>query len=163
MAIASAVPGLIDALVPGARQALAAVEITGGVTVCDGIGDDNNGGNYLFVGAPDPFTDGLTEAAESTQEWASTDQRDETGTITCQAYGWTGSSGDVGQKIARDKVYAIANAFADWARENRLAYDLDVDELMWIGFGGRSQLLQVQDDEGSTARLTFQIEFRARL
>lgn len=152
----SAVPALIDALVAAAKTALEPE-----VIVYDGMDVSDDPGDFLMIGVDDPDSDALSNSAESEQEWATVGQdlsRNERGTITCAALSWTGESKRGAQKIVRDRAYAITAKVEDILRADP---KLGVPTLLWTEFGGNSNLLQGQDQQGAQALIVFQIGFRA--
>lgn len=158
MASVSVVPALIDALV---AQATAAVGLTGAeATVYDGVGNADIAGDYLMIGVDDPDGPDWARSASVTRDFETVgggayNDIDEEGDIACVALSWNGSTD---QKSVRDAVYAIAEALAGVCRTNPT---LGIDRLLWALYGGRSDLLQVQNENGVLARLEFQIHFRA--
>lgn len=151
----SVVPALIDALVTAARTALP------DALVSDGIGATDDPGDFLMIGVEDPDIEGASFSADTRQDWANANYttRDEQGEITCVALSWNGD-GPEGAKAARDGAYAISAAVETLLRANP---SLDVDGLLWTGFGSSSQLSQAQGSAGASALLVFRINFRARV
>lgn len=155
----SAVPALIDALV---SQAAASSSLDG-VTVSDGYGISDTSADLLMIGVEDPDVEGAAFSADVQQSWATVGSgaaTDEAGSVTCAAVAWNGDAGNAGQKAARDRAYAIAEAVSDLCSAD---VDLGVAALLWTRFGDSVQLMQNQDDSGSIAVVVFRVHFRARL
>lgn len=152
MASVSVVPALIDALVAQATSAVT------GATVYDGIGVSEEEGDYLMIGVDDPEGPDWARSASVARDWETVGLQndiDEEGDIACAALSW---NGDGNAKAARDAVYAIAEALAGVCRTNPT---LGIPRLLWVLYGGQSDLQQVQNQHGALARLEFQIHFRA--
>lgn len=160
----SVIPGLIDAVVAQAGDALP------DLLVLDGFGippssspDTGSTAAFLMVGAEDPNDVGASLAANAEEvpgPYATTRPRDETGEIVLVALSW---NGNMDQKAARDAVYETAGAVADLCRNDHNTPHLGVTGLLWTGYGSRSELSQNQTDQAAVAQLVFRISFRARI
>lgn len=131
-----------------------------GINVLDGYGLTDDPGNYLMIGVEDPDTDRAT-SAESAQEWngLGAKARREAGEITCIAMAWNGTA-DLA--AARASCKAITDAV-----ENQLRSDPNlggaVPGLMWVGYGTRTELIQLQAEDGACVMCVFNIAFQARI
>lgn len=157
MSSASGVPALIDALV---ALGLAAYPVSGNVQVFDGVGNtDQDTGSQLWIGiqpsSPDDQT-GLPESAVSSQIWpyASGTFRREQLAIHCVAQCWTGDSDQATVKTMRDATYAIVGVFtaAIVADPTLGGSTLQIMEPL-----GNSVLFQTQDNNGTLARVSYDI------
>lgn len=110
----SVVPALLDALVEALTTALP------DVNVYDGFGLSDDPGDFLMVGVDDPDPQSSGESASSNREQMAMTPTAavyrETGTVTCAGFSW---NGDADPKIARDAVYAMADALDAEVRSNR--------------------------------------------
>lgn len=160
MATTSCVPAVIDALLSAAAAVTGDDQPLDGVLVIDGFGVTEEPGDFLMVGVDDPDRTDAAYSASAEQQWAHANHtaRDERGTVTCAALSW---NGDGDQKLARDRVYAVAAALEDILRADPTLGA--VDGLLWTGFGQSMQLTQNQDGQGALALLVFDIAFRARI
>ena len=149
----SVIPALIDALVTNAKANLA------DINVLDGYGVTDDPGDFLMVGVDDPLRDDEAQSGTSQQSWANANgtARDEIGDVWCSAYSWNGN-GD--QKGARDAAYATVAAVENMLRANPA---LGVAGLIYSEFGTSQTLTQNQDEHGASARVSFQVHFRARI
>lgn len=150
----SVVPAFLDAIVEGARFAAPALN------VYDGFGSTDDPGDFLMVGVSDPDMEGVENAAEGQQDWATVGQqgaRSERGEVTCVALSWNGN-GDA--KAARDAAYATVALVETFCRNDP---DLGIPTLLWNSALSSHQLLQNQDDQGALAMVTFRIAFQARI
>lgn len=147
----SVVPDLIDMLITVLTGALP------DVTVTDGVPTGMDPGDYLMVGVDDPDV-ASWDSADTTQTWANATMtgRNEQGTITCAIATWTG---DAAPKACRDRAYAIGGVVQTLLRDKT---QLPIPGLWKTSFASH-RLQQAQNDDGSTALLTFQIEFNARI
>lgn len=154
MATTSVVYDLIDALVDQLGPALA-------VNVLDGSGDTDDPGDYLMVGIEDPDVQGFADSVDSQQSWAGLGARarDEEGTVSCCALSWNGD-GDLA--AARAAVRTITSGVEDHLRADP-NLGAAVPGLLWVGFGTRQVVRQVQGDTGAAVLVFFQIDFRARI
>lgn len=162
MSAASGVPALIDALV---ALGLAAYPVSGNVQVFDGVGNtDQDTGSQLWIGiqpsSPDDQT-GLPESAVSSQiwPWASGVFREEHLAVHCVAQCWTGDSDQATVKTMRDATYAIVNIFTA-----AIVADPTLGNVVWRIDEpiGNSVLFQTQDNNGTLARVSYDIVATAR-
>lgn len=155
--VASIIPTLRAALVTAATTALAA----NSVIVSYGPGVTDAPGNFLMIGATDPFSEDLDETAQSTQKWADTSgSRYEDGAISCVALAWVGESGQTGAQTAHEAVFAIVSGLADTLRTDPTVGGLQY--LIVAMFGeGQNSAKEIQDDDGSLAYVVFDVRFTA--
>lgn len=153
MALTTAVPGTIDALVALFAGALDPD------AVIDGPGlSDYEPGSYVLVGVDDPDGEALISAADAEQSWAWLGHaaRDEKFTIPCAA---VCIDGDDDQKAARDGAYAVLATIVD-----ALTTDPSLGGLLLYSAGVIGhQLQQAQVEHGALAIVQFRVECRARL
>jgi hypothetical protein len=149
----SVVFDLVGALVTQLGAALS-------VNVHDGYGLTDDPGDYLMVGVEDPDGDRAT-SAEGRQDWAGLGARarDEEGTITCVAMSW---NGDASLSDARADAKAITAAVEDHLRADPNLGGI-VPGLLWIGYGTRTQLIQIQATDGACVMCVFDVAFKARI
>lgn len=150
----TAVPAFLDAIVAGARAASPSLK------VYDGFGATDDPGDFLMVGVSDPDMDGVENAAEAQQDWATVGRqgaRNEEGDVTCVALSW---NGDGNAKAARDAAYATVAIVETFCRNDP---PLGIPTLLWNSALTSHQLLQNQDDQGALAMVTFRVHFEARL
>jgi hypothetical protein len=130
------------------------------VNVMDGYGITDDPGDFLMVGVEDPDSDRAT-SAEAKQEWAGLGarMRYEEGTVTCIAMSWNGDA-DLSAARAAAKATTVAV-------ENHLRADPNlggsVDGLMWVGYGTRTELIQLQATDGACVMCVFDVAFKARI
>ena len=150
MSTASKIPAFMDALVACLLGALTADQ------VIDGTITDSAATSYVHVGCSDPDDQSMQNAAESGQGWAwiGHTQRREDGTVHCVAVCLDGNGS---QKTARDGAYALLKIVCD-AIENDPS--LGGAATWTVGVTSHS-LRQIQDDDGATAQITFDVEFVA--
>jgi hypothetical protein len=129
-------------------------------TVYDGYGNINDPGDFVMVGVDDPDGD-RAQASDATQTWAGlgAHTRDEEGTITCVALAWTGNPE---LKPVRAKVKAMTGAI-EQALKADPSLGGTVPGLLWTGYGQRTQMVQLQTDDGASVIVFFDIAFKARL
>lgn len=149
----SVVFDLVDALVSQLGAVLS-------VNVFDGYGITDDPGDYLMVGVDDPDSDRAT-SSEGRQDWAGlgAKARNEEGTVTCIAMSW---NGDSDLKAARAAAKATTAAV-----ENHLRSDPNlggtVPGLQWTGYGTRTELIQLQAEDGAYVMCVFDVAFTARI
>lgn len=156
MSAASAVPALIDRLVTIANAAYPSM---GAVQVFDGVGNtQQDTGSQLWIGVQpnSPDDTSLPESAVSTQVWpyASGTFRRETLSVHCVAQCWTGDSDQSTVKTMRDAVYAIVQTFT-----TAVVADPTLTGAVWEVSEplAASALYQTQDDNGTLARVSFDV------
>ena len=152
----SIVPALMNALFTQATSALSDRLVSYGLALTD---DANQ--NVLMIGVDDPDGNGpaaTSDAAQSMATLGTPRSRDESGVITCSALSWNGNSD---QKAALEAAFTTFEAVATLLR---------TDPTMGVGQPGRV-VCQVGDyhlsvnqyDQGCDARLTFSVNFTARI
>lgn len=153
MSKASAAFDIIPALV-----SLAQTEVPTGVRMVNGYGISGDPGDFVLVGAADPFSDGPAVAIEADQEfaYANTTTRNETGHINCVAYV---RNGDSDADAAWLRLQAILDPIATLLRTN---YALGLPDVLWVGMSV-TQADHDQDGDGAWALANFHINFRARI
>lgn len=132
--------------------------VPSGVLVLNGYGNTEHAGDFVLIGAADPFTDGAAVAVETDAEFAYVGAVDaaERGHINCVAYV---VNGDGDSLAAQTRLKAVLDAVAGVTRAN---YSLGVAELLWSQFA----LTQVDHDldhgRGAWAVANFHIRYRAQ-
>lgn len=146
---------VIAALVTQGTTALTADE---NAIVLNGYGTTEWGGDFILIGAADPFSDGSAVAIESDQQWAyaNTTVREESGHVNCVAYV---RNGDGDSLAAQARLKVLCDALATVVREN---YSLGIAELLWTGFTV-TQIDHDQDDDGAWAVANIHILFKAQI
>ena len=151
----SAVFDLVGALVTTLDAALA------DVNVFDGFPPSDDPTDYVMVGVGNPDNEGRETSVEAEQSWAGLGARarDEAGSVTCVAVGW---SGDTALSPLRTRMKALTTTI-----ENTLRADPNlggtVPGLQWVGYGTRTQLEQYQASDGACLMCVFDIAFKARI
>jgi hypothetical protein len=128
--------------------------------VLDGYGLTDDPGDYLMVGVEDPDSDRAT-SAEGRQEWNGMGARSrlEEGTVTCIAMSW---NGDADLSVARAAVKALTAEVEDHLRADP-NLGATVPGLNWVGYGTRTELIQLQATDGACVMCVFDVAFRARI
>lgn len=141
----------MDALVACLEASLSADQ------VIDGTITDSAATSYVFVGATDPDDEGAQTAAESAQSWAwlGHSQRAERAVIHCVA---ECIDGDGVMKTARDGAYALLKIVTDAIESDP---SMGGSALWTVGVSSHA-LRQIQDSDGATASIPFDVEFEAR-
>lgn len=149
---ASVVPALIDAFLSMAQTTLP------NLSSYDGTGVSEDPGDYLQAGVEDPDTPGWQNSATVTQDWANANVGvNEEGSVFFTLKSWNGGASNADQKAARDAAYANLEALATAMRQNP---SLGVANVLWTRLAATS-LEQIQDQNGSAARLRFQVFFKS--
>ena len=151
----SAVPILLDAMVSRWADALDDWTVTYG---WDGT---QNTGDYLMIGADDPFSS-EGEAATTEEDFATATREgiSEKGSITCVAFSWNGQAD--GQREATETVYAALKVMQDDIHQYP---DLQIErrpEFMVNALNIESTTLHHGlDEDGTQAMLVIRIKFEA--
>lgn len=149
-------PAVVDALL-----AKAPARVGDDVMVIDGAGvEGDDVASFLFIGLGDPRRDD-SDAGSFDQEWnmSTTAGRRETGSVFCIALSYEGST-EGGQKVARDRCFAIVAAVQRMLKEDtRLG---GVDGLLSTSFTG-GQPDQVLSDRGAACAVRFSVDFTAQI
>jgi hypothetical protein len=152
--IVSVIPGLIDALIARAADALP------DRVVADGFHTGADAADFLEVGVEDPDLTGFTTSADSAQSWAHATGRgrDEEGDLACAAVSWS-TDGD--PRAARQAAFETVAAVSAIIHADPTIGG--VPGLLWTVFGARLEYHHGQTDDGAVAQVLFQIHYRARL
>jgi hypothetical protein len=150
----SRVPAIIDYLVTEFTTAATLGAATPPVLVFDGpVVTAAPAQLALYVGVDDVFSDGGVTSAEAQQAGTGlAAKREELVTIHCAAVAWAGTDD---MKTVRTQAYAIAAAVEDLTRTDS---SLPAGVMVRPGITGMT--LQQNSAEGSTAQVSFQIEYK---
>lgn len=146
---------LIKALVDLASAALPAVNVV------DGWKPSTEYGDFLMIGATDPFSTQPFTAAESSQEpgpMGTNRARNESGSVFCVAL--SGNSDD-DIEAARETAFDITAQVESLIR-SAPSLGIAAGGLFVADFGGVTGLEQTRSD-GAEALVQFSVAFRARL
>lgn len=127
----------------------------------DGTGVSEDPGGYLQVGVEDPDVDGWQAAATSVIDWAhanNTAVNDE-GTAMITIKRWNGGAKNADQKAARDAVRADLETLSTLIRQDPT---LGLGPVLWSARISAVALDQIQDGNGSAARLRCQIAYKGQ-
>lgn len=150
MSVPSKVPAFMDALIACLRAILTEDQ------VLDSRSTDATPFDCVLVGASDVDDPGWQTAAESAQSWSwlGHSQRSERATVHCVAIGY---NGDAAMHAARASAYALLKIITD-------AIEADPSmggSALWTVGVTSHVLRQIQDSDGATAQIPFDVEFEA--
>ena len=148
------------AVVPGLRKAMRDRwrALLPDVTVTYGPANTANTGDYLMVGADDPFRS-EADAANLTEDWSSATREglDGSGEIVLVVFCWDGGGGDEAVEVVSDRAWAIVSTIVD-----------DMDDTPALGAAGvwacnltSVNESNVQGDYGASALLAVRVHFES--
>lgn len=145
-------------IIPAAVTAFTTVMPDTNVLVLNGYGVTEWAGDFVLVGAADPFTESAAVGIETQQDWryAGTGDREESGWVNCVAYV---RNGDADALAAQTRLKVICTAISDHLRTN---YTLGLAEVLWVAFS-LTQMDHDQDNGGAWAVANFRLNFEAHI
>lgn len=128
--------------------------------VYDGYGSTDNPGDFVMVGIEDPDGD-KGASAETQQKFVDIGglSREESGSITCVVVSWNGNNS---LSEARGKVKAITQVIENTLRSSP-NFGNAIPGLLWIGYGSRTQVTQMQAKGSALVMQVFDVQFKARI